>query len=98
MLEENRKMISQIFCIKITSAHMHLNVLVKNESFLTGKICLTLVALFFRRVVINSENEMPTDYGTTPGGTIFGTTPGGNEIRNFPSKLREMGTYLKCKN
>merc|ERR1712095_100707 len=22
-----------------------------------------------RRVVINSENEMPTDYGTTPGGT-----------------------------
>ena len=51
----------------------------KNESFLTGKICLTPVR-FFRRVVINSENEMPTDYGTTPGGTIFGTTPGGNEI------------------
>ena len=48
--------------------------------------------------MINSENEMPTDYGTTPGGTIFGTTPGGNEIRNFPSELREMGTYLKCKN
>ena len=61
-------------------------------------MCLTLAVLFFRRVVINSENEMPTDYGTTPGGTIFGTTPGGNEIRNFPSKLREMGTYLKCKN
>ena len=32
---------------------------------------------FFRRVVINNENEMPTEYGTTPGGTIFGTTPGG---------------------
>ena len=32
-----------------------------------------------RRVVINSEHEMPSDYGTTPGGTIFGTTPGGND-------------------
>ena len=30
-----------------------------------------------RRVVIDNENEMPNDYGTTPGGTIFGTTPGG---------------------
>merc|ERR1719333_1411589 len=33
-----------------------------------------------RRVVINSENEMPNEYGTTPGGTIFGTTPGGTRI------------------
>lgn len=33
-----------------------------------------------RRVVINNEHEMPTDYGTTPGGTIFGTTPGGTRI------------------
>jgi len=44
-----------------------------------------------RRVVINSENEMPTDYGTTPGGTIFGTTPGGTRIiyeRAFLMKMR----------
>merc|ERR1711862_898079 len=44
-----------------------------------------------RRVVINSENEMPTDYGTTPGGTIFGTTPGGTKIiyeRAFLMKMR----------
>ena len=30
-----------------------------------------------RRVVIQHEADMPLDYGTTPGGTIFGTTPGG---------------------
>ncbi len=34
---------------------------------------------FFRRVVIQHENDMPLDYGTTPGGTIFGTTPGGKQ-------------------
>ena len=39
-----------------------------------------LTILCFRRVVINSEHEMPSDYGTTPGGTIFGTTPGGMQI------------------
>jgi len=33
-----------------------------------------------RRVVINSEADMPQDYSTTPGGTIFGTTPGGTKI------------------
>lgn len=33
-----------------------------------------------RRVVITSEEDMPADYSTTPGGTIFGTTPGGTKI------------------
>ncbi|XP_023324084.1 eukaryotic translation initiation factor 4E-binding protein 3 [Eurytemora carolleeae] len=33
-----------------------------------------------RRVVINNEDDMPDDYSTTPGGTIFGTTPGGTKI------------------
>lgn len=33
-----------------------------------------------RRVTINSPEEMPSDYGTTPGGTIFSTTPGGTRI------------------
>jgi len=33
-----------------------------------------------RRVVITSEEDMPTDYSSTPGGTIFGTTPGGTKI------------------
>ena len=36
-----------------------------------------------RRVVIDNENEMPNDYGTTPGGTIFGTTPGGIFFKDF---------------
>ena len=34
---------------------------------------------------------MPTEYGTTPGGTIFGTTPGGTRIiyeRAFLMKMR----------
>merc|ERR1719230_930002 len=33
-----------------------------------------------RRVIINNEDDMPADYSTTPGGTIFGTTPGGTKI------------------
>jgi len=33
-----------------------------------------------RRVVITNEEDMPTDYSSTPGGTIFGTTPGGTKI------------------
>ena len=27
--------------------------------------------------MINHEHEMPSDYGTTPGGTMFAHTPGG---------------------
>merc|ERR1712083_476528 len=45
-----------------------------------------------RRVVINNENEMPTSYGTTPGGTMFGHTPGGTRIvyeRAFLIQMRE---------
>merc|ERR1711974_313093 len=50
-----------------------------------------------RRVVITSEEDMPADYSSTPGGTIFGTTPGGTKIvyeraflvcRSFLSILR----------
>eukprot|EP00088_Acartia_fossae_P069061 TRINITY_DN891_c0_g1_i1.p1 TRINITY_DN891_c0_g1~~TRINITY_DN891_c0_g1_i1.p1 ORF type:complete len:115 (-),score=35.61 TRINITY_DN891_c0_g1_i1:406-750(-) len=33
-----------------------------------------------RRIVITNEEDMPSDYSTTPGGTIFGTTPGGTRI------------------
>jgi len=44
------------------------------------------------RVTINSPEEMPTDYGTTPGGTIFSTTPGGTRIiyeRKFLMQCRQ---------
>ena len=30
-----------------------------------------------RRVTINSPADLPSDYSTTPGGTLFSTTPGG---------------------
>lgn len=30
-----------------------------------------------KKVVVNDPSEIPDDYGTTPGGTIFSTTPGG---------------------
>ena len=33
-----------------------------------------------RRVVVNDPTQMPSDYSTTPGGTLFSTTPGGINI------------------
>ena len=52
-----------------------------------------LACLFcFRRVIINSESEMPTNYGTTPGGTMFAHTPGGTRIvyeRAFLMQMRQ---------
>jgi hypothetical protein len=30
-----------------------------------------------RRVVINDASQLPVDYSTTPGGTVYSTTPGG---------------------
>jgi len=44
-----------------------------------------------RRMIINSASQMPNDYSTTPGGTIFSTTPGGTRIvyeRAFLLQLR----------
>lgn len=31
-----------------------------------------------RTVLINDTTQLPHDYCTTPGGTLFSTTPGGN--------------------
>ncbi|XP_033111475.1 eukaryotic translation initiation factor 4E-binding protein 1-like [Anneissia japonica] len=44
-----------------------------------------------RTVRLNDPSEMPNDYGTTPGGTLFATTPGGTRIiyeRNFLMQMR----------
>jgi len=44
-----------------------------------------------RRMVISSASQLPNDYSTTPGGTIFSTTPGGTRIvyeRAFLMQLR----------
>lgn len=36
-----------------------------------------------RKVIVNDPSELPEDYGTTPGGTIFSTTPGGDYLDNW---------------
>ncbi|XP_020383113.1 eukaryotic translation initiation factor 4E-binding protein 2 [Rhincodon typus] len=33
-----------------------------------------------RRVTLNDATQLPHDYCTTPGGTLFSTTPGGTRI------------------
>lgn len=38
-----------------------------------------------RRIIVNDPGQMPIDYSTTPGGTIFSTTPGG-----------EFSDYFRC--
>ena len=55
-----------------------------------------------RRVVVNDPGQLPLDYGTTPGGTIFSTTPGGRpnaiEVFNlFVTLLYYVSRYMHCK-
>lgn len=33
-----------------------------------------------RRVLINDPSQLPIDYSSTPGGTLYSTTPGGTRI------------------
>lgn len=33
-----------------------------------------------KRIVIHDPNQLPTDYSSTPGGTLYSTTPGGQCI------------------
>lgn len=32
-----------------------------------------------RRIVLNDVSQLPADYSSTPGGTLFSTTPGGKQ-------------------
>ncbi|XP_011872913.1 PREDICTED: eukaryotic translation initiation factor 4E-binding protein 2 [Vollenhovia emeryi] len=44
-----------------------------------------------KRVVIHDPNQLPADYSSTPGGTLYSTTPGGTRIvyeRAFLMNLR----------
>ncbi|XP_070545504.1 eukaryotic translation initiation factor 4E-binding protein 1-like isoform X1 [Ptychodera flava] len=44
-----------------------------------------------RRVILSDPSQIPSDYSSTPGGTIFSTTPGGTRIiyeRNFLMQMR----------
>ena len=36
-----------------------------------------------RRIIVNDPRQLPIDYSTTPGGTIFSTTPGGESSGCF---------------
>jgi eukaryotic translation initiation factor 4E binding protein 2 len=44
-----------------------------------------------KRIVIDDPNQLPADYSSTPGGTLYSTTPGGTRIvyeRAFLMNLR----------
>lgn len=43
-----------------------------------------------RRININDSSQIPSDYSSTPGGTIFSTTPGGTRIIYDRSFLLQM--------
>ncbi|XP_017780276.1 PREDICTED: eukaryotic translation initiation factor 4E-binding protein 1 [Nicrophorus vespilloides] len=44
-----------------------------------------------RRVIITDPRDLPADYSSTPGGTLYSTTPGGSKIvyeKSFLINLR----------
>ncbi|XP_019873366.1 eukaryotic translation initiation factor 4E-binding protein [Aethina tumida] len=44
-----------------------------------------------RKVFLNDPSELPSQYSSTPGGTLYSTTPGGTKIvyeRNFLMNLK----------
>merc|ERR1719289_731166 len=45
-----------------------------------------------KRILINDPTQLPMDYSTTPGGSIFSTTPGGTRI------FYERSFLLQCRN
>lgn len=45
-----------------------------------------------RNVVLTDPSQLPNDYGTTPGGTMFSTTPGGTRI------IYERRFLMQCRN
>jgi len=44
------------------------------------------------RVKVHSPSQLPADFGTTPGGTMFATTPGGTRI------IYDRSFLLECRN
>lgn len=40
-----------------------------------------------RTVLINDTTQLPHDYCTTPGGTLFSTTPGGEPRSRQPDNI-----------
>lgn len=49
-----------------------------------------------KRIVIHDPNQMPADYSSTPGGTLYSTTPGGQfnfSYFFFSSQIRTEGFW-----
>lgn len=36
-----------------------------------------------RRIILNDASQLPHDYSSTPGGTLYSTTPGGKCVLSF---------------
>ena len=46
---------------------------------------------------LSPQNDMPDNYSSTPGGTIFGTTPGGTKIVYERAFLMQMKDCILAK-
>ncbi|CAL8069359.1 unnamed protein product [Calicophoron daubneyi] len=49
-------------------------------------------AISVRRVRVTDPSQIPSDIGTTPGGTLFSTTPGGTRV------IYDRDFMLHCRN
>lgn len=47
-----------------------------------------------RTVLINDTTQLPHDYCTTPGGTLFSTTPGGKWLHHLHFFQRQRGMTM----
>ena len=45
-----------------------------------------------RRILLKDASQLPSDYSTTPGGTLFSTTPGGTRI------IYDRAFLMQCRN
>lgn len=45
-----------------------------------------------RRVILSDPTQLPSEYSTTPGGTLFSTTPGGTRI------IYDRAFLMQCRN
>ena len=41
-----------------------------------------------RRIQINDASQLPHDYSSTPGGTLYSTTPGGSFYTNLTYQIQ----------
>lgn len=49
-----------------------------------------------KRVTVNDPSQLPHDYSTTPGGTLFSTTPGGAYARSRMFTYGALSPLSRC--